>query len=194
MAGSEQLLMTSAQVEFLAEDVEVQIIPEFASPAITLLAGRYGPFVPAYPTAVPLWFALLLKQRQRCRIIPPAWLQQEALQATIQAERDQPLQFEALHDHYFEMATSLLRHAPEDIPNSEKVRTLLEDLWALRNTKVREQISSLLESASTLKATNMSRMEINVWRNTLTLSMDHFHSLSTPLDLSLRESQSRSLG
>ena len=69
-----KLMLTSAQIEFLAEDTEVQVIPEFTSDAIRLLSGSYGPFQPSYPTLVPLWVALLLKHRRRCRIVPPDWL------------------------------------------------------------------------------------------------------------------------
>ena len=33
-----------------------------------------GPFRPGIPTNVPLWVAINLKQRQKCRISPPDWL------------------------------------------------------------------------------------------------------------------------
>ena len=103
--------------------------------------------------------------------------------ASVAREREDPKRFEALHDHYFEVATLLLKAAPDDIPGAEHVRGLVEDLWALRSTKVREAVTSLLEKSPAIQANNMSRMEVNVWRHTLTVSMDHFHALSTPPDL-----------
>ena len=33
-----------------------------------------GPFSPAIPVEVPLWMAINLKQRQKCHIQPPAWM------------------------------------------------------------------------------------------------------------------------
>lgn len=36
--------------------------------------GDLGPFNPGLPVDVPVWLALNLKQRQRCRIVPPAWM------------------------------------------------------------------------------------------------------------------------
>ncbi len=33
-----------------------------------------GPFVPGIPTDVPVWVAINLKQRQKCRINPPEWM------------------------------------------------------------------------------------------------------------------------
>lgn len=36
--------------------------------------GDLGPFNPGLPIDVPVWLALNLKQRQKCRIIPPEWM------------------------------------------------------------------------------------------------------------------------
>ena len=36
--------------------------------------GDFGPFSPGLPTVVPLWMACSLKQRQKCRILPPDWM------------------------------------------------------------------------------------------------------------------------
>lgn len=36
--------------------------------------GDLGPFNPGLPVDVPVWLALNLKQRQKCRIIPPDWM------------------------------------------------------------------------------------------------------------------------
>lgn len=36
--------------------------------------GEFGPFNPSMHSQVPLWLAVHLKQRQKCRIEPPEWL------------------------------------------------------------------------------------------------------------------------
>lgn len=36
--------------------------------------GDLGPFNPGLSVDVPVWLALNLKQRQKCRIMPPAWM------------------------------------------------------------------------------------------------------------------------
>ena len=38
------------------------------------LQGEVGPFQPQVPVEVPLWLAVNLKQRQKCRIITPDWM------------------------------------------------------------------------------------------------------------------------
>jgi len=36
--------------------------------------GDVGPFNPGLQTDVPLWLAVSLKQRQKCRIVAPDWM------------------------------------------------------------------------------------------------------------------------
>ena len=42
--------------------------------------GDYGPFQPNFPVKVPLWLAVMLHKRKKCRIRPPDWMQSEHLQ------------------------------------------------------------------------------------------------------------------
>lgn len=39
-----------------------------------IFQGDLGPFNPGLPVEVPVWLAINLKQRQKCRLIPPAWM------------------------------------------------------------------------------------------------------------------------
>ena len=38
------------------------------------MQGGLGPFNPGLPVQVPLWLAVNLKQRQKCRLLPPEWM------------------------------------------------------------------------------------------------------------------------
>ena len=42
------------------------------------------------PCQVPLWVALNLRQRQKCRIVQPEWMTPERLEAARDAERESP--------------------------------------------------------------------------------------------------------
>jgi hypothetical protein len=44
------------------------------------LQGTYGPFTPNMPVDVPLWLALALQRRRKCRILPPEWMNADVLQ------------------------------------------------------------------------------------------------------------------
>lgn len=41
---------------------------------VFLPQGDLGPFNPGLPVDVPLWLAINLKQRQKCRLVPPEWM------------------------------------------------------------------------------------------------------------------------
>jgi hypothetical protein len=41
--------------------------------------GTYGPFRPNIPVEVPMYLALALNRRNKCRIQPPAWMAREKL-------------------------------------------------------------------------------------------------------------------
>ena len=43
-------------------------------PIVSCPQGDLGPFNPGLPVQVPVWLALNLKQRQKCRILPPPWM------------------------------------------------------------------------------------------------------------------------
>lgn len=42
--------------------------------SFSLWQGDLGPFNPGLPVEVPLWLAINLKQRQKCRLLPPEWM------------------------------------------------------------------------------------------------------------------------
>ena len=91
--------MNPAEVEFLAENQSIQIVPNFSHDRLYLICGevwkirflsylqfiatvsqnvvflisKVGPFRPGIPVQVPLWLALNLKQRQKCRLTAPEW-------------------------------------------------------------------------------------------------------------------------
>lgn len=43
------------------------------------MQGAYGPILPNREVEVPLWMAMALHKRKRCRILPPDWMDIEAL-------------------------------------------------------------------------------------------------------------------
>ena len=81
--------MEASEIEFMAEKEKIEIIPNFAHAAMHLIQarspdvyflnllnqGEVGPFKPGISLSCPLWLAVNLKQRQRCRIVCPAWME-----------------------------------------------------------------------------------------------------------------------
>uniref|UniRef100_A0A0A0KVY8 DNA replication complex GINS protein PSF2 N-terminal domain-containing protein n=1 Tax=Cucumis sativus TaxID=3659 RepID=A0A0A0KVY8_CUCSA len=67
-------LFSAEEVEFVAEDEMVEIIPNMRMDSLHLICGDYGPFYPQIATEVPLWLAIALKKRGKCAIRTPEWM------------------------------------------------------------------------------------------------------------------------
>lgn len=171
--------MNPAEIEFLAENTLVEIVPRFSCDAIPLLGREAGPFIPNVPTSVPLWLALQLRQQHKCRLVPPAWLSPDPLEALKETERGSPL-FAAMPDpHCFEIAALVLHNAVEDVPRSEEVRTLLKDLLDLRQAKLRQSADAFMRSgAPSAKVDNTTMLELHAVRALLTKALDQASELA----------------
>ena len=55
---------------------------------------------------VPLWLAVSLKQKQKCKIIMPNWLNVESLSQLVQLERTEA-QFQPIEFYYIEISLIL---------------------------------------------------------------------------------------
>ena len=72
--------MDPGEIEFLAEKESIEIVPNFTHGVMHLIQGDVGPFRPGLPVSVPLWLAVNLRQRQRCRLVRPEWLAVDRLE------------------------------------------------------------------------------------------------------------------
>lgn len=63
------------EIEYFATcSTQVFIIPLLNIQRIRLLDGIFGPFNPTKQSKVPLWLAVNLKGKNKCRIVMPDWL------------------------------------------------------------------------------------------------------------------------
>ena len=72
--------MDPSEIEFLAEKESIEVVPNFTHGVMHLIQGDVGPFRPGLPVSVPLWLAVNLRQRQRCRLVRPDWLAVDRLE------------------------------------------------------------------------------------------------------------------
>ena len=80
--------MEPAEIEFLGENESIGIIPNFSlDNAVHLISGSLGPFRAGLPVHVPLWLAIHLRKQQKCRIVPPIWMNKENLEEIKEAEK-----------------------------------------------------------------------------------------------------------
>uniref|UniRef100_A0A673VD80 GINS complex subunit 2 n=1 Tax=Suricata suricatta TaxID=37032 RepID=A0A673VD80_SURSU len=136
--------MDAAEVEFLAEKELVTIIPNFSLDKIYLIGGDLGPFTPGLPVDVPLWLAINLKQRQKCRLTPPEWMDVEKLEKIRDHERKEETFTPMPSPCYMELTKLLLNHASDNIPKADEIRTLIKDVWDTRIAKLRVSADSFV--------------------------------------------------
>lgn len=79
--------MDPYEIEFIGENRIISIIPSFSYDKIYLICGEFGPFCAGLPLNVPLWLAIMLKQKHKCRIVPPDWMDLEVLETIKEEEK-----------------------------------------------------------------------------------------------------------
>ncbi|XP_008068652.1 DNA replication complex GINS protein PSF2 [Carlito syrichta] len=174
--------MDAAEVEFLAEKELVTIIPNFSLDKIYLIGGDLGPFSPGLPVEVPLWLAVNLKQRQRCRLLPPAWMDVEKLEMVRDRERQEETFTPMPSPYYTELTKLLLNHASDNIPKADEIRTLVKDTWDTRIAKLRVSADSFVTQQEVhAKLDHLTLMEINTSGAFLTQALNHMYKLRTNL-------------
>ena len=130
---------TPAENEFFAENSEIEIMPSFKGDRFTFVCGSYGPFRPSKPAQVPLWLAVYLKQRNKCDIQVPNWLDIEFLKRVRAEERHADCQdkfSEVIPYYYFEIGRLLLSECRNDFNRPQEVMSILEDIKEIRKEKM----------------------------------------------------------
>eukprot|EP00126_Sphaerothecum_destruens_P008106 Sdes_comp20093_c0_seq1m13050 len=151
------------EIDFLAEDQEITIIPHFKVDILHFISGNYGPFIPGKPVTVPFWLALTLKKRQKCKVKPPEWLCLDVLNEKYEEEKSNESRFSELPQHYLELSTLLVSNCADNIRNPEEIRQKIEDIWELRHSKIRKGLHELKDSTP-IKLNNLTLMELNTVR------------------------------
>lgn len=79
--------MDPSEIEFIGENNTIGIIPNFSFEPIHLISGSIGSFRAGLPCHIPLWLAIHLRKQQKCRIVPPEWMDIEQLEDIKEAEK-----------------------------------------------------------------------------------------------------------
>ncbi|CAK9297581.1 unnamed protein product [Gordionus sp. m RMFG-2023] len=168
-------------IEFIAENEFIYINPNFQSPPFKLISCDIGEMTPGIPTSLPLWVAIHLKQRRKCSIIPPKWMDIDTLEELKMLEKENQYFTAMPSPHYMEIANLLMQEASEDIVDCCKVKLLLKDLWDLRISKLKSSIQTLTQNASNInhvQINHLTMMEINTVRGILSSGLDILNDLT----------------
>ncbi|XP_054785185.1 DNA replication complex GINS protein PSF2 [Prosopis cineraria] len=173
-------LFSAEELEFVAEDDMVEIVPNLKMDALNLISGDFGPFAPQIATQVPLWLAVALKKRGKCSIRPPEWMSVDNLTQVLEAERESQEMSEKLPFHYVEISRLLFDHARDDIPDVYMVRSLIEDIRDVRFHKVRTDLEAFNGRTIAVKIKNLSAMEVNIVRPFIRRALQAFCKHDSP--------------
>ncbi|KAK9811560.1 hypothetical protein WJX72_005917 [[Myrmecia] bisecta] len=185
------LQFTPEEIEFFAQDDIVTIVPNFSLPVaanntLNCIWSNYGPFQPNIHVSVPLWLALTLHKRNKCRIEPPDWLEVGRLEEVLELERSTAQVFQPLPFHYIETSRLLLENARDTFgENAYQVRDLVESIRKLRFTKIDAGLA-ILQGPMTVKLNNLSAMECALIRPFFQGALDRYwklHKAEQPRDM-----------
>ncbi|KAL0842474.1 hypothetical protein ABMA28_014568 [Loxostege sticticalis] len=172
--------MDPYEIEFLGENRIISVIPNFSYDKIYLICGEYGPFRAGLPLNVPLWLAIMLKQKQKCRIVPPDWMDLDVLENIKEEEKRSRFFTKMPNEHYMVEAKLILGVAAEDVPNSSEIKTIIKDIWDIRMSKLRTSMDALMKSGGSYgRLDHLTLMEINSVKPLLPSAMDDLHRIRT---------------
>ncbi|KAL1739483.1 hypothetical protein HDZ31DRAFT_68882 [Schizophyllum fasciatum] len=174
-----------AELEFIASQQLIEIIPLIAMERTVFISGTYGPLQPPRRAKVPIWLATNLKLKKKCRIIPPDWLtvgkrskillydlgshkDTDHLKDCCEEETNNP-KFSKLPFRFAEVAKVLLDVAPDDLEDADQLRLLLKNIREARQAKTRDGLQNF--NPNELHVENMCSMEINEIRPFFVQSM-----------------------
>ncbi|CAD6184851.1 unnamed protein product [Caenorhabditis auriculariae] len=146
--------MNARKCEFMAQNLEIEIVPRITERVIHLISGDVGPFEASIPAKVPVWMATMLKRKHHCHIVCPEWMTVDELKQILAAENEiMPLT--QLPDFFFELSHILVREAHDDIKDVDQVKSLIQDIYDKREAKLR---TSTLEFLSKQRSVTHARM------------------------------------
>ncbi|KAG2444694.1 hypothetical protein HXX76_001438 [Chlamydomonas incerta] len=176
--------LTPEELEFMAEHEKVTIVPNFTlnlpNSMLTCIEGTYGPFRPNIPVEVPMYLALALNRRNKCRIQPPGWMARERLKAVLDEERSIPQYFQPVPQYYVETAKMLFSEARAIFGTNAEVNEimdLVEELKKVRNSKILDGLRKV-SGPITVKLNNLSASESNKIRLLFENSLNMWHQLA----------------
>ena len=171
--------MDPSEIEFLAEKEPIDIVPNFTHSVMHLIQGDVGPFRPGLPVKVPLWLAVNLRQRQRCRLVRPDWLTVDRLEEVRDQEKEEAFFTEMPAANMFVVANLILDIATVDIEKADEVRTVLKDIWDLRQAKLRKSVDRFIQEGYLhSKLNHLQLIELNNVRPLLPHAFDQINRLN----------------
>eukprot|EP01017_Pseudomicrothorax_dubius_P018092 TRINITY_DN20145_c0_g1_i1.p1 TRINITY_DN20145_c0_g1~~TRINITY_DN20145_c0_g1_i1.p1 ORF type:complete len:204 (-),score=53.20 TRINITY_DN20145_c0_g1_i1:85-696(-) len=176
--------LTKAEREFFSENNLFTIIPNFQEEKVHLISGDFGPFRPNKPVEVPLWLAMYLKKKGKCRIVPPPWMELNYLRDRLNLELAEKTALSALPPHFKDVFNIISTYASEDVPNIAGIQSVLEHILKLRADKLKQLVNSSLDDLSKgktkfIRIPNLNECEVDERKKAMELAANMIDTLHT---------------
>lgn len=152
-------IISPNEMEFIAENYLVEIIPNFHEEKIALISGTYGPFKPNRKIRLPLWLAVKLRKNGKCNIIPPQNLDNNSLKMILEHEKKESELF-GLPNDFFEIANILFNQAEDDFDEIKVAKSYVADIMAVRQEKINKILQTITNQDLILKINQLTNTEI----------------------------------
>ena len=154
------------ELNYLAENELVEIKPNFIKKdELDLLIGKFGPFLPNKLTKVPLYIATLLKDKAKCIILPPPWMEVGFLQNHLDRERNQEFELVDLHYYFYEIIQIITNKAPSDVNDLKQIKSVVQDISQIRNEKINKILKDIKGASNNSNGVGGSSSSNNYFNN-----------------------------
>lgn len=155
------------ELNFLGENILIEVLPSVKTTIpdnINLICGTFENLKPNKKVKLPLWMAVKLRQKSKCKIYPPFWLQIDFLQEHIKMERENTEKLIELPYFFYEVAHILCHKAHQDITNLDEVKNMCADIKSVRNEKINKILSKIKDDKYYFNINNICSRELELIR------------------------------
>ncbi|AFP65613.1 hypothetical protein CMESO_465 (nucleomorph) [Chroomonas mesostigmatica CCMP1168] len=161
---------------FSAENLTIRVVFIRYFPLVNLIENQLGPFKKGTKAVIKIWVAIALQKTKYCLIKKPLWLTNKYLEKKIFLERNfkllQPLPF-----FYLEIAHILYLRSKEIFFQPENTISFVEELYAVRFSKILNEIQNISGNISVLKFDKIGSIELFGIKKTIQLILFFFSFL-----------------
>ena len=136
-------LINASELDYIAENYLIEIIPNFHSDKISLVSGIYGPFKPNKIIKIPLWLAVKYRNNNQCKIIIPSIYENSYLNGVLESEKENKNSLFDLPPNFFEISNILFNNAEDDFDDIKKTRCFVADIKTLRQNKINNMLKNI---------------------------------------------------
>ena len=153
-------LINASELDYIAENYLIEIIPNFHSDKISLVSGIYGPFKPNKIIKIPLWLAVKYRNNNQCKIIIPSIYENSYLNGVLESEKENKNSLFDLPPNFFEISNILFNNAEDDFEDIKKTRCFVADIKTLRQNKINNMLKNIKNEDLYLKLNGLTAIEL----------------------------------